>query len=82
MRRIERVRHFASQHPLGRLSGEELVTALVMWERQVLKLPGVSGLHRPAIQQVLSVASGGLVGLRGLDDIDLAVLVEVGQNYG
>jgi putative transposase len=94
--RLEGVsRHFACQHTLKRLNAEELVTVSVIWERQVLKLPGASGLHRPAMQQVLGAASGGYIGLldpllresavralrRGLDHVDLSVLQEVGQEF-
>jgi putative transposase len=96
MRRLERPwRHFAACHYLGRLSSEELLTTSIIWERQVLRLPGASGLHRPAIQRVLGAATGGYVGLldpilresavralrRGMDHIDLCVLEEVALEY-
>ncbi len=96
IRKDERVkRRFLACYRFGKLSGNDFIDAVSIWERDVLKLPVASNLTGKRMMKVLVEATGGYVGLldmilreaairalkKGLSKIDLATLKEVAGEY-
>ena len=96
VKRDEQVHNrFRACHRFGKLSGSEFKDIVVIWERDILKLPIASNLSSKAMLKVLAPATGGYIGLldmvlreaavraleKGLKKIDLATLKEVAGEY-
>lgn len=86
---------FRACHRFGKLSGNDFVETIDIWENKVLKLPGASNLTSKNMLNVLGQATGGYIGLldmmlreaairtlkKGLQKIDLETLKEVAEEY-
>ena len=86
---------FRACHRFGKLSGEDFKRTVEIWEKQILKLPVASNLSSKRMLKTLGEATGGYIGLldmilreaairalkKGLQQIDLATLKEVTQEY-
>ena len=86
---------FRACYRFGKLSGNDFVEAVTIWERDILKLPVASNLTSKRMMKVLGEATGGYIGLldmvlreaairalkKGLSKIDLATLKEVAGEY-
>lgn len=86
---------FRACHRFGKLSGNDFVNAVGIWEKDVLKLPVASNLTGKRMMKVLGEATLGYVGLldmvlreaairslkKGLSKIDLETLKEVAGEY-
>lgn len=86
---------FRACHRFGKLSGNDLVDAVNIWEKNVLKLPVASNLTAKKTMKVLAESTQGYIGLldmvlreaairalkQGLPKIDLATLKEVAGEY-
>lgn len=86
---------FRACHRFGKLSGNDFVDAVSIWEKDVLKLPVASNLTGKRMMKVLGEATLGYLGLldmvlreaairalkKGLSKIDLETLREVTGEY-
>lgn len=96
VKRDEQVHNrFRACHRFGKLSGSEFKDIVIIWERDILKLPVASNLSSKAMLKVLASATKGYIGLldmilreaavraleKGLKKIDLATLKEVTGEY-
>jgi hypothetical protein len=86
---------FRACHRFGKLSGEDFVKTVKLWEQNVLKLPVASNLTSKPMQKLLQEATGGYIGrmdevlresaIRALSQghkkIEKSVLKEVAQEY-
>ena len=86
---------FRACHRFGKLSGNDFVEAVTIWERDILRLPVASNLPGKRMLKVLAEATGGYIGLldmvlreaairalkKGLSKIDLTTLKEVAGEY-
>ena len=86
---------FRACHRFGKLSGDDFVDVVSIWEQNILKLPVASNLTGKRMMKILGEATGGYVGLpdmilreaairalkKGLSKIDLATLKEVAGEY-
>jgi DNA transposition AAA+ family ATPase len=86
---------FRACHRFGKLSGDDFVQTVDIWERQVLMLPGASNLASKKMLKILGQATGGYIGLldmilreaaiqalkKGLHKVDLETLKTVAEEY-
>ena len=86
---------FRACHRFGKLSGNDFVEAVTIWERDILRLPVASNLTGKRMMKVLGETTFGYIGLmdmvlreaairalkKGLTKIDLATLTEVAGEY-
>jgi hypothetical protein len=86
---------FRACHRFGKLSGDDFVQTVDIWERQVLMLPGASNLASKKMLKILGQATGGYIGLldmilreaaiqalkKGLHKVDLETLKAVAEEY-
>ena len=86
---------FRACHRFGKLSGDDFVEAVGIWEEQVLKLAVPSNLTGKRMLKILRETTGGYIGLldmvlreaairalkNGLLKIDLGTLKEVAGEY-
>ncbi|MDJ0634286.1 MAG: hypothetical protein QNJ34_13945 [Xenococcaceae cyanobacterium MO_188.B29] len=54
---------FRACHRFGKLSGNDFVDAVTIWEKEILKLPVASNLNGKRMMKVLGEATGGYIGL-------------------
>ena len=86
---------FRACYRFGKLSGEDFVRTVNIWEKQVLKLPVASNLTNKRMLKLIGEATSGYIGImdmvlreaairslkKGLNKIDLDTLKEVVQEY-
>jgi DNA transposition AAA+ family ATPase len=96
MKKDEQVyNRFRACYRFGKLSGEEFIRTVNIWEKQVLKLPVASNLTNKKMLKLIGEATQGYIGImdmvlreaairslkKGLNKIDLDTLKEVVQEY-
>lgn len=96
IRRDEQVyNRFRACHRFGKLSGEDFIKTVKIWEQTVLKLPVASNLTSKTMQKILLEATEGYIGrldevlreaairslTQGLKKIEKDVLREVSREY-
>ena len=86
---------FCACYRFGKLSGDNFIDAVNIWENQILKLPVPSNLTNKKMLTLLGEKTGGYIGLmdmilreaaikaltKGLQKIDFATLNEVAKEY-
>jgi len=86
---------FRACHRFGKLSGEDFVKTVKLWEQKVLKLPVASNLTSKPMLKLLLEATEGYIGrmdevlresairslTQGLKKIEKSVLQEVSREY-
>lgn len=86
---------FRACHRFGKLSGEDFVKTVNIWEQNVLKLPVASNLTSKTMQKILLEATEGYIGrldevlreaairalTQGMKKIEKSVLQEVAREY-